>query len=233
MKPKLITFDCAQTLVRVNWQPAVIAVKSASRAGLTFDRQIAAEVYDRKLRSRWPEFMELNLKRDSKVLDDFWHNLTEDWMREAGMPCERVSELVAHAEELLFGKQSEVFQLYDDVVPALCRLRDAGIRMAIISNWDNSLHKTLQVLALTDYFEFVLASLEEGVEKPDARLFEIALQKAGLPASDVLHVGDNPVDDWQGARGVGMRALIIDREAESRSDVRITSLLQLAEDLDA
>lgn len=229
MRPQLVTFDCAQTLVRVDWQPAMIAVESASRAGMAFDRQVAAEVYDRKLRSRWPEFMQLNLQRDEGVLADFWHRLTVDWMTEAGLPHARAEEVVAHANEMLFGPESTVFTLYDDTLECLQSLRTAGVRMAVVSNWDNSLHRTLRMFGLTEYFEHVVASLEEGVEKPEPRIFHIALERAGVAPGDALHVGDNPVDDWQGARNVGMRALLIDREATERSDVRITSLCQLVE----
>jgi putative hydrolase of the HAD superfamily len=228
-RPLLVTFDCAQTLVRVDWQPAVIAVQSASLAGMAFDRQVAAEVYDRKLRSRWPEFMQLNLQRDEGVLAEFWHRLTVDWMTEAGLPHDRADVVVRHANELLFGPESTVFTLYDDTLACLDALKAAGVRMAVVSNWDNSLHRTLRMFGLTDYFEHVVASLEEGVEKPEPRIFQIALERAGVAPGDALHVGDNPVDDWQGARNVGMRALLIDREANERSDVRITSLHQLAE----
>ena len=83
-----------------------------------------------------------------------------------------------------------------------------GVRMAIVSNWDNSLHRTLRMFGLTEYFEHVVASLEEGVEKPEARIFQIALERAGVEPGDALHVGDNPIDDWQGAKNVGMRALL-------------------------
>ncbi len=233
MRPQLVTFDCAQTLVRVDWHPSVIAVKSALRAGMAFDSQVAAEVYDRKLRSRWPEFMQLNLQRDEGVLADFWHRLTVDWMHEAGLPVDRSQQVVDQANELLFGKGSEVFTLYDDTLPCLDRLKAAGFRMAVISNWDNSLHRTLRMFDLTGYFELVLASLEEGVEKPDPGLFRIALERTGVKAEDVLHIGDNPVDDWQGAKSVGMRAMVIDREAETQTEVRLTSLVQLAEVLGA
>jgi putative hydrolase of the HAD superfamily len=233
MKPKLVTFDCANTLVRVDWQPAVLAVKSASRAGLKFDRQVAAEVYDRKLRTQWPEFMRLNLQRNEAVLAEFWHRLTVEWMRELGMPEDRASDVVKVANDLLFGEGSQVFTLYDDVLPCLDRLRTAGFRMAIVSNWDNSLHRTLAMFGLNEYFEVVLASLEEGVEKPDPRLFLIALARTDVAPQDALHIGDNPVDDWLGAKNAGIKALVIDREADSRSDLRITSLLQLAEELGA
>ena len=228
-----MTFDCAQTLVRAAWQPALIAIKSASLAGLSFDRVVAAEVYDRKLRSRWPEFMLLNLQRDEGVLADFWLDLTRDWMQEAGMPVEKAERVVEHADRLLFGEGSNVFRVYDDTVPCLERLSAAGYRMVVVSNWDNSLHRTLRMFGLTGFFEHVVASLEEGIEKPDPRIFQIALERAGVEPNDALHVGDNTLDDWQGARDAGMRAIVIDRDADTQTDVRVTSLLQLAEVLGA
>ena len=229
MPPTAITFDCAQTLVKVDWQPAVLAVKSAKRAGIKFEMAPAAEIYDRKLRSRWPEFMELNRTRNEEVLAAFWHELTNDWLEEAGMPADKTDDVVEHANDLLFGERSEVFQLYDDVLPCLETLRENGFRLAVVSNWDNSLHRTLRMFGLTDYFEHVVASLEEGVEKPDPRLFQIALDRMGVQAAQALHVGDSPIDDWQGATDAGMRALVIDRGNPAPSEARITSLAQLPE----
>lgn len=227
MRPEVVTFDCAQTLVKVDWQPTQLAVKAAQQAGLDFEAAPAAEIYDRKLRSRWPDFMELNKTRDSAVLVEFWRELTNDWLTEAGLDASKTNDVVEHASELLFGKDSKVFELYDDVLPCLDALRSAGMRMAIISNWDNSLHRTVAMFGLTEYFEIVVASLEEGVEKPDPLLFRITLERLGIKPEDALHVGDNPIDDWQGAKNAGMRGIVIDRENPEPSEVRITSLDQL------
>ena len=227
--PKVVTFDCAQTLMKVDWQPTLLAVRSAELAGLEFDRQVAGEIYDRKLGSRWPEFKELNLKRDEAVLAGFWRELTADWLLEAGMPADRADDVITEANNLLFGDSSEVFSVYDDVVPCLDRLTESGFRLAVISNWDNSLHRALRSFGLSDYFEVVIASLEEGVEKPDPALFHIALERLGVDPGDAAHVGDSPIDDLQGARNVGMRGFLIDRERDERSDSVITSLSQLPE----
>lgn len=224
---RVVTFDCAQTLIKVDWQPAVLAVKSAKRAGLEFESSVAAEIYDRKLRSRWPEFRELNKSRDPEVLAAFWDALTHDWMIEAGLDASYKEAILAEAERLLFGEESRVFKIYDDVVPCLQALKEAGVRLGVISNWDHSLHRTLAMFGIGDYFEVVLASLEEGVEKPDPGLFHIALERLGVGPEDVLHVGDNAVDDWQGARAVGMRAVLIDRDVDEPSPTVITHLEQL------
>ncbi|HXH61668.1 MAG TPA: hypothetical protein VNI20_09970, partial [Fimbriimonadaceae bacterium] len=136
MRPDVVTFDCAQTLVKVDWQPAAIAVESAMRAGLTLDRQVAGELYARRLQTMWPEFMHLNLRRDADVLAEFWLRLTQEWMQQAGLPVEKASEVVGHANEILFGDGSKVFVLYEDTVPCLERLKRAGYRLAVVSNWD-------------------------------------------------------------------------------------------------
>src|SRR2546426_287872 len=66
-----------------------------------------------------------------------------------------------------------------DVVPALERLRGLGLRLAVISNANGTLHAVFNRLGLTSRVDAVLDSCDEGVEKPDARLFEICLVRVG------------------------------------------------------
>jgi len=89
-----------------------------------------------------------------------------------------------------------------------------GIRLAVVSNWDISLHRILENLNLASSFEFVIASLEEGPEKPDPALFHLALERLNLPPADVVHIGDDPVDDFAGAQAVQMRTLLLRRSEE-------------------
>ena len=81
----------------------------------------------------------------------------------------------------------------------------------MITNWDTSARRLLEELGLSGYFEQVVVSCEEGSEKPDPRIFQAALRRAGVAAGDCLYVGDNYYADAVGARGVGMRALIVNR----------------------
>lgn len=208
---RLVTFDCAQTLVEVRWNPAQLALDSARAVGVHVDKAIALAEYQRLLSSRWPLFRELNLTRSREVCDAFWLRLTEDWAAGSGIAPGRVGDIYDEAERRLFGPNSDVFRLYDDVIPTLDALKERGVRMAVISNWDVSLHRVIEMHGLSDYFELVIASLEEGIEKPEPEIFHIALRKLGETPEVSLHVGDQPVDDLQGARQVGMRGLLIDR----------------------
>lgn len=225
---RAITFDCAQTLVDVRWRPAILAVESARALGLEFDGPSAAEEYNSLLSRRWSEFRALNQTRDAAVCDAFWHRLTADWVAACGLPQDRVDDLIGEAQRRLFGPKQEIFNLYDDVPETLATLRERGYRLAIVSNWDISLHRVVAMHGLTSYFETVIASLEEGVEKPDPLIFEIALRRLEVRASETLHVGDNAMDDLHGARSAGMRGLLIDRAQPKSGELvmnRLTDLL--------
>ncbi|MBS1724437.1 MAG: HAD-IA family hydrolase [Armatimonadetes bacterium] len=229
MSVRAVTFDCAQTLLAVDWKPAALAIECAKRLGLPVDDWTHGNAYDQLLRKAWPAFVEMNLTRDEDASDLFWRELTQAWCRECGFEPATASDLYDTAERLIYGRPSSVFALYDDVIPCLTALRERGIKMAIVSNWDISLHKAVRSYGLAPFFDKVVASMEEGIEKPDPRIFKIALDALGIDPLECVHVGDNPLDDLAGARRAGMKAFVIDRRGESTSNVYISSLLELPE----
>jgi putative hydrolase of the HAD superfamily len=84
-----------------------------------------------------------------------------------------------------------------------------GVRMAVISNWSEDLHTLLADLRLSGPLEFTLTSAEERCEKPDAEIFQRALERAGVSPENALHIGDSPRNDYDGARAAGMDALLV------------------------
>jgi putative hydrolase of the HAD superfamily len=91
--------------------------------------------------------------------------------------------------------------------------------MVVVSNWDSSLHRVLSLHGLTPYFERVFASMEEGCAKPDPSFFRIAERHLALPPEQILHVGDNPVDDLEGARSAGWQSILIDRTGQAPGSI--------------
>ncbi len=230
MQYEVITFDCAHTLMDARWDPAQLAIDCAEYSGFPVHRSDARSAYRALLAERWPHYVELNLTRDHALVDQFWVDLCGAWVEAIDLPRTAVEPLLARADVLLFGPDSAVFPLYEDVVPALTALQERGQRMAVISNWDVTLHKALAMHDLTRFFEVRIASLEWGPEKPDARLFHLTLEQLGVEPGQALHVGDNPLDDVQGARNAGMAAVLIDRNLEGPRDGqihRLTDLLKL------
>jgi len=117
-----------------------------------------------------------------------------------------------HADDIwnLLGPSSLV--VFPDVLPVLARLNAAGLRLAIISNWQCGLGPFCGELGLRAQFRHVLASAEVGHAKPDPQIFHDACRRLGVPAHRVLHVGDSPADDLEGGRRAGVEVILVCRD---------------------
>lgn len=121
------------------------------------------------------------------------------------------------------------------LVPFLVRLRDRGLRRVVVSNANGTLHAHFDRLGLSSYFDAVFDSHVEGVEKPDPRFFEIALQRSGSEKESTVHVGDFYEIDVVGARRAGLGAILLDPSGvnSDRDCDRVSTLDELAEKLGA
>lgn len=108
--------------------------------------------------------------------------------------------------------RSENFGLYDDVLPCLDALRDAGIGMAVVSNAiGHDLEEVVAVFALRDYMTLTVGSARVGVMKPAPQVFFAALDAAGVRAERAVMVGDSVEEDVRGAMACGCAAILLDR----------------------
>jgi putative hydrolase of the HAD superfamily len=102
-------------------------------------------------------------------------------------------------------------------VPAvLRRLRDRGVALGIVANWDRNLGDLAAALDLRPYFSCIVSSAAAGVEKPAAAIFERAVAELGMAGREpaILYVGDEYRADVVGARGAGLSPVLIDRRDE-------------------
>jgi FMN phosphatase YigB (HAD superfamily) len=86
------------------------------------------------------------------------------------------------------------FRLIDGVLSALDRLAAAGLPMAVVANWDIGLHEHLARLGIAERFVTILTSAEAGAEKPDPRIFQVALDRLGVAPAEAIHVGNEEAD---------------------------------------
>jgi putative hydrolase of the HAD superfamily len=101
--------------------------------------------------------------------------------------------------------------IFPDVLPTIHALKARRLRLAIVSNWDDSLQSHCDDLGMTPLFDTIVGSSAVGVEKPDPHIFTIALERLGVTADQVLHVGDMYVSDVIGARRAGIVPVLLDR----------------------
>jgi putative hydrolase of the HAD superfamily len=128
--------------------------------------------------------------------------------------------------------RGDAWELYPSSIPALRTLREQGLALALISNWDARLKRVAEELGLTPLLDAVVHSFGVGFEKPDPRIFHAALSRIGVDARDAIHVGDRLREDVEGAVAVGMQGVLVDRRGEhdtGEADAVIGSLDELPE----
>jgi HAD superfamily hydrolase (TIGR01549 family) len=122
-----------------------------------------------------------------------------------------------------------------DVMPALAALKERGLKLVVVSNANGRLRHLFDRVGLTKWFDHVLDSHEWGVEKPDPKLFQLALEQSRATASHTVHVGDLYHVDVVGARKAGLREGVLFDMAGLYGEVdcpRVASLAALVEWID-
>uniref|UniRef100_A0A803R5S1 Haloacid dehalogenase-like hydrolase domain-containing protein 3 n=1 Tax=Cannabis sativa TaxID=3483 RepID=A0A803R5S1_CANSA len=99
-------------------------------------------------------------------------------------------------------------------------LKDAGVKVAVVSNFDTRLRKLLKDLNVIDLFDAVIISSEVKYEKPDPKIFETALDQINVKACKAVHVGDDTKADKVGANVVGVDCWLWGVDVKTFSDIR-------------
>ena len=207
---KTVFFDFFATLIF--WtQPLHITIrKIADRYQLRLDWA----VYD-EAQAILTEAYEAS-KPTSNIRDTIFRQLDAygTFLKKLGVRehVDQIAWEVLQYEHALFSRNNAT--LYEDVLPTLNQLQQTNLKMGIISNWDTPLHAMVEELGLAPYFEVVVASHDQRVRsaKPDAAIFEYALNAVGVSSEDAVHVGDSFEADIMGAHAAGIRAILLDRD---------------------
>jgi putative hydrolase of the HAD superfamily len=155
----------------------------------------------------------------------FWHDVYAIFLADLGIADGNGLIDVVYREFTDLGN----YALFSDVPPVLERLRAEGLQLGVVSNFEAWLEELLEALGVRSAFSVRVISGVEGVEKPDHRIFELAMARAGVGAAASVYVGDNPELDVEPAAALGMFPVLIDRR-DRHADAtvaRITSMEEL------
>ena len=212
---KIVFFDAGETLLHPHPSFAEIFADVCRSAG----HEVTAADVERVQAGLAPHLMDLEHDETEDGARSYkGSSLDEDEARRFWMYLYRrfVAELGLDDDGLpnaLFARFTDLatYKLFDDVLPALRELREAGLRLGFISNFQRWLEELLVELEVGHLFDVVMISGLAGVEKPDPEIYELALQKAGVEPPDAVHVGDSPAMDMEPAHGIGMKVVLLDR----------------------
>lgn len=206
---KAIFFDAGNTLLCP--RPSVAEVCRTVLAGHGHDIDVARidaqlhhanDVYEREYRA------DDTFWTSERRASELWSQMYATVLRRLGLDGE--ADLLGRRIYEEFG-EVRWWTTYPDVVPGLARLRALGLTLGMISNWDTRLPDICHGLGLSDYFDFVISSANVGLHKPNPRIFEMALGRAGVKAAEACHVGDHYYADVLGARSAGLEPVLINR----------------------
>ncbi len=229
---KIVFFDLFQTLV--DYEP--LREELQARALADFGIKVAADTL------RWPlavadeyiyqEMARSSLSRRSKEAQmAVWTGYESRLLAEAGIEVDRA--VILGLLDKMRGFDTQMV-LYDDVLPALTDLKERGIRLGLISNFDQDITALFEKLGLSPLLEVVVTSQDAGYNKPHPEIFKAALQRAGVDAAEAAYVGDQYQVDVEGANGVGMKGILLDRNGYYPAITgcpRLQSLAQVVEHL--
>jgi putative hydrolase of the HAD superfamily len=197
-----VLLDALGTLVELR-PPAPRLRALLGEAGFELSEQQAAEGFAAEVEYYLAHHLE---GRDRASLEDLRDRCATRLVEALALPgLDR-----ATARRALLGALA--FEPYPDVLPALRELRARGARLAIASNWDCSLTDWLEPTGLLELVDAVVTSAEVGAAKPAAAIFTVALGAVGAEPGAALHVGDSPINDVEGARAAGLRAVLVARD---------------------
>lgn len=229
VKPQVIFFDAAGTLIETRGSVGEIYSLVAREFGFEADHQVLQQNFAHSFRQQPPlafpaRTPEAKLREMEK---DWWRDLVRDVFAGLGV-FTRFDEFFDEIFERF--RRSEFWRVYDDVEPALSELKQRGLKLGVISNFDSRLYGVLRACKLSRFFDSVYISTRVGAAKPDPVIFQAALGHHRISPSQAWHVGDSLREDIEGAQAAGLKAFLIDRRGEQRSAagyVSLSSLLQL------
>ncbi|HLH55550.1 MAG TPA: HAD-IA family hydrolase [Verrucomicrobiae bacterium] len=123
--------------------------------------------------------------------------------------------------------EPDAWHVFEDVMPILEHLRSKGVKLGVISNWDDRLRPLLRKLGLEPYFDVITVSCEQNACKPARTLFERTCALLKTAPEDTAHVGDSLDMDVRGAEAAGLAAFWLRRGAASAAPGVIGTLLEL------
>jgi HAD superfamily hydrolase (TIGR01509 family) len=201
LSPQAYLFDYGGTLDGEGWHWFDRFVELYRRAGSNLpeaeikrafydaDARIAEEAAERQLRLR--PLLERHVELQTEVL---------------GEPVRRI------AGKLVAGFCALTEEGWRNARAALARLRESA-RLGVVSNFYGNLDTMLDEAGLAPLLEVTIESVKVGIEKPDPRIYQVALDRLALPAAEVVMVGDNFERDLRPAKGLGMGTIWLRRVA--------------------
>jgi putative hydrolase of the HAD superfamily len=206
-KIRAVIFDCYSTLIDIRTNERKEEVSKyislylqyyGARIDATRLKSALSLETERYLQSREERYAEVDLEI-----------VFQDILKKEGLENCFLAESCC---KLLRVLSRERFELFPDSIPVLKEMKRSGYPLGVVSDaqkvfcWEEG-----EILGLNRFFDCIVLSTQFGFRKPDPRLFTIACALVDIPPADAVYIGNDPETDVKGAKQIGMRAILLDR----------------------
>ncbi len=233
MAIKVIFFDAAGTLIKPVRRVGESYALLAQRYGV----EVSAPQITARFRSCFDAAPPLAFPGAPLAgLEDLERNWWRDLVQRVFEPFERFTDFDAYFAELFsYFARPDAWELYPEVGETLSTLKERGLMLGVISNFDSRLAVILDGLGAGPCFDQICISSRIGYAKPARHIFQAALDRHAVAASEAVHVGDSEENDYYGALHAGLKAILVDRGDGTGSNPPLTvgnlkDILQLMDD---
>uniref|UniRef100_A0A673UW27 Haloacid dehalogenase-like hydrolase domain-containing protein 3 n=2 Tax=Suricata suricatta TaxID=37032 RepID=A0A673UW27_SURSU len=204
---RLLTWDVKDTLLRLRHPVGQEYATKARAHGLQVEPASLGRAFREAYRAQSLSFPNYGLSR-GLTSRQWWLDVVLQTFYLAGA---RDARAVAPIAEQLYDDFCKpcTWQVLAGAEATLRGCRKRGLRLAVVSNFDQRLEDILMGLGLREHFDFVLTSEATGWPKPDPRIFQEALRLAQVEPAVAAHIGDSYPCDYKGARAVGMHSFLV------------------------
>ncbi|CAD5969758.1 Haloacid dehalogenase-like hydrolase domain-containing protein 3 [Planktothrix tepida] len=212
-KPRVIFLDAVGTLFGVRHSVGEAYRIIADEFGVKAEAEILDQVFFQCfLASPSMAFPGAEPGEIPQLEFEWWKAIAEQTFKTVGLYDNFTDFSVFFQALYSYFETEKPWFVYADVPPQLKYWQEQGIELGVLSNFDSRLYPVLEALNLADFFKSVTISTEAGAAKPSSQIFQIALNKHDCSPEEAWHIGDSLKADYQGAKALGIRGILVHRE---------------------
>jgi len=222
---KAVSFDAAGTLIHLRDDVGSSYATVAARFGITSDATTLNAAFRTVWKNTPPPFSKGSGENDPTE-KHWWHRLVHAVFSTSGAQLPGKQEFDAFFEALYLHFEEPGTWVAEESAVHVLETVSSRLPCVVLSNFDGRLRRILSDLGLNDHFEAIFLSCELRASKPDPRIFGEVRRALNVAPAEILHVGDDPVCDWEGADSAGFQHFRVGRG--QRSLLEILDELSLA-----
>jgi putative hydrolase of the HAD superfamily len=211
--PKVIFFDAVGTLFGIKGSVGEIYGEIASKHGVVVSSQEIDNAFSKAFSQASPlAFAGLDSLNIPQQEYQWWYGIAESVFEQVGI-LDKFKNFELFFQELyVYFATKKPWELYLDTINTLEKWQQNQVELGIISNFDTRIYQVLELLKIKPYFTSITISSEVGSAKPDPIIFKTALAKHNCSPEQAWHIGDSLNEDYQGAKSVGIKAFLLERD---------------------